>query len=193
MLLTKDKAMVGKPSYERREKEFYETPEWCTEVLLSKIDFKENGYNNVWEPAAGNGAIAKILEKHGLQVEATDIIQRDYPLFRVLDFLEWFPDTYHENIITNPPYKLAEHFVNVALDEVQKQKGKVAMLLRNEWDCAKSRTYLFTKKPFRCKIVLTKRPRWIEGTTTSPRHNYSWFVWDWSYQGKPYLEYQKDK
>ena len=55
----------------------------------------------------------------------------------------------------------------------------VAMLLRNEFDSAASRKELFTGNVyFDTKIILTKRPRWIEGSTGSPRHNYAWFVWD---------------
>jgi hypothetical protein len=33
--------------------------------------------------------------------------------------------------------------------------------------------------PFHKKVVVTKRPRWIADSTGSPRHNYSWFIWDW--------------
>jgi hypothetical protein len=36
---------------------------------------------------------------------------------------------------------------------------------------------------FTSKYVLTKRPEWVEkdeneGKTSGPRHNYSWFQWD---------------
>jgi len=44
----------------------------------------------------------------------------------------------------------------------------VAMLLRTDFDHAKTRWHLFSDCPaFACKIVLTKRIRWIENSTGS--------------------------
>lgn len=110
-------------------------------------------------------------------------------------------------IITNPPYltldledaqwahlrdlaarygytkksSLADLFVHKALELAKDRNGIVAMFLRNEWDCAKERMNLFEDHPaYAMKVIVTKRPRWIKGSTGSPRHTYSWFVWDWS-------------
>jgi hypothetical protein len=35
------------------------------------------------------------------------------------------------------------------------------------------------------KVVLTKRPRWSTDDKASPRHNFAWFVWDWSNPNGP--------
>lgn len=113
-----------------------------------------------------------------------------------------------DGIITNPPYitfkvtdpefahlrdlaykygcvcpktkrvSMAELFLRHALALMEPVKGRVAMFLRNEFDCASGRMDLFTSPAFDCKIVATERPRWIEGSTGSPRHNYAWFVFD---------------
>jgi hypothetical protein len=55
----------------------------------------------------------------------------------------------------------------------------VALLGRNEIDCAgPTRSQFFGSCPeFAAKIVLTWRPRWVAGSTGSPRHNYAWYVW----------------
>jgi hypothetical protein len=89
-------------------------------------------------------------------------------------------------IITNPPYDdkasgvTAEQSLRHALKLMESEKGMVAMLLRHEFDCGKKRRDLFEDHPaFMAKITLRFRPRWIEGTTGSPRHNYAWFLWDW--------------
>ena len=168
-----DEALLGQNKYERIEHDFYETPAWCTEVLLRHIILGPL----VLEPAAGNGAISKVLKNRGISVMSYDIVQRDYPLNGVGDFLQ--SHNIHYDIVTNPPYALAEEFIRHALKYTKEMNGMVAMLLRNEFDCASSRKDLFTLLPFVLKIVLTKRPKWIAGSSGSPRHNYAWYVWDW--------------
>lgn len=75
---------------------------------------------------------------------------------------------------------LAELFLRHALWLMHPVGGQVAMFLRNEFDCGKGRMDLFAHSPaYKMKVVCTERPRWIEGSTGSPRHNYSWFVFDW--------------
>jgi len=49
-----------------------------------------------------------------------------------------------KNIVTNPPYKLAQKFIEQEIDIIAPQKGKVAMLLRNEYDSAAGRQHLFS-------------------------------------------------
>lgn len=184
--MTKITNNIDNLGYERRPKDSYYTPEWCTEVLLQNVSFR----NLIWEPACGEGHITKVLEKHfetiGYSIQATDIKMGD-------DFLK-IEDDWQGDIITNPPYNLAHAFVVHSINVTKKHGGKVAMLLRNEWDSAKTRNCLFTEAPFYGKVVLTKRPVWIEGPLkASPRHNYSWFIWDWSkaWNAPPILMYQK--
>jgi hypothetical protein len=182
MKATRDPAMSNL-GYERREGDFYETPEWCTEVLLREEKFE----GLVWEPACGNNAIMNVLARNILAGEnntfiwGTDINQQPYQ-----NFLEFTPKRTIQHIVTNPPYSHAEEFVRRALKIAE---DKVALLLRNEWDCAKKRTDLFTGNGFYKKIVLTKRPRWIKGSTGSPRHNYAWYIWKRGYHGKPTISY----
>ena len=167
-----DPAMLGDSGYPRFEDDFYETPEWCVEVLLRHVVLK-----HVWEPACGRGAIARVLLRHGIDVTYSDL--RDHGTGWAnygVDFLKHSgPMT--RDIVTNPPYSLAEAFVRHALD-ITAGHAWVAMLLRNEWDCAVTRDDLFVPgSRFASKIVLTDRPRWIPGSTERPRHNYAWFVW----------------
>jgi hypothetical protein len=156
-----DKAM-GNLGYAREPYDLYETPEWCTRVLVPYLP-KDT---MIWEPACGHLAITMALSKLGYKLCSTDIQMG-------IDFLK--SEILWDVIVTNPPYSLAEEFVRHALPA-----RFVAMLLRNEWDCAKTRNDLF-KWPFSKKIVLTSRPRWIKGSTGAPRHNYAWYVWDRTY------------
>lgn len=169
-----DVAMVGSSSHERRDHDFYATPAWCTEALFTYWLFGRFG--KVWEPACGNGAMAKVLEQKQ-DTYCSDLIDRDYGACGV-DFLKqeaMLGGT--KSIITNPPFgKEAEKFLRHAL-VLTEGAGYVAFLLRNEFCSAKGRTDLFGKNSrFAAKIVLTKRPMWIEGTKGSPRHNYAWYI-----------------
>jgi hypothetical protein len=88
-------------------------------------------------------------------------------------------------IATNPPFRLAEKFVRKAL----KEAGLVAMLLPMQWDAAKTRRDLFEHPPFKAKYTLTKRIRWenLEQKKNGPSTNHAWYVWDYTYNGKPFM------
>ena len=94
------------------------------------------------------------------------------------------------SIVTNPPYISAEAFIAKALGLTKRAGGMVAMLLRNEYDCASSRRKLFEREEFAAKLVLTKRPRWIDAEhSASPRHNFAWYLWDWNHSGPARIEW----
>jgi hypothetical protein len=166
--------------YERKANDLYETPEWVTEALIPHI---RAGVNSILEPACGGGKIETALQKHGgYEVEGRDVTAGE-------DFLEvdellpvW------DAIITNPPYGLAEEFIENAMTLTRPVDGFVAMLLRTDYDHAKTRQHLF-EYPFAKKVVLTKRIRWFEDSTGSPSFNHAWFIWDWKHEGPPTLAY----
>ncbi len=167
--------------YERKERDCYETPEWVTEALMPHIP---RGAVEVWEPACGSGKMARVLDRHFQRVVATDIING--PEY---DFLKTPKGKLYPSIITNPPYELATEFVETAI-ALTCAKGWAAMLLRTDFDHAKTRSRLFGSSPrFAKKLVLTKRIRWFEDSTGSPSFNHAWFIWDWQHVGAPTLAY----
>lgn len=180
--------MFGESGYERAALDAYWTPEWCTSVLLDSVKFR----GRVWEPASGQGHICRVLSGRSYDVFATDIADHGYH-DRLHDFLSRdtfvIPDGI-ESIVTNPPYEKAEKFIRTSLLLMRESRGQVAMLLRNEYDCARTRVDLFDAPPFVMKLVLTKRPRWSADEKASPRHNFAWYVWDWKHHGSPFLRYQ---
>jgi hypothetical protein len=161
-------------TYERREWDHYETEPWVTEVLL-----RHESFSRVWEPAAGKGAMANVMRRHGIDVRGSDIMDYGHG-YEIADFLlEWGnPD--QRDIVTNPPFMegMADSFIEHALLLTQPFGGRVAMLLRNEFDCALTRKRIFGLPPFALKIVLLRRPKWIADSEGSPRHNYAWYIWD---------------
>ena len=176
-----DPAMTETPNYERVVCEAYFTPAWCVEVLLRHFSFQ-----SVWEPAAGNGAIVRVLRSHDVQCAMSDKTPAS-PKIPECDFFtrDAMPETMSD-IITNPPYNKADEFIEHALNLTRATNGKVSMLLRNEFDSAAKRVRFFADQPaFSNKLCLTKRPRWFKNSTMSPRHNFAWFSWDWDRPSDP--------
>ena len=199
-----DTQMLAKSPYERRANDAYYTQPRVTQALLDAIKLR----GRVWEPASGRQDMVRVLEQAGYQVFASDLAEDRDTVFGGNFFGFLRAQRGYETIITNPPFSDAERFVRHALHLMEPVGGIVCMLLRNEWDSAASRTTLFTDKPFRAKLVLTFRPRWDWWETdkplagadislgvnlapkkpkVSPRHNFSWYVWDWRHTGPPTL------
>lgn len=168
--------------YERKRNDAYYTPAWVTHALIPHIPKR---INQVWEPAAGNGAIADALQKRIQQVLVSD-------LSTGVDFLA--TDRDDEAVITNPPYRKAEEFIDHALTVTEGRRGFVAMLLSTDFDHAKTRRYLFGGcKQFAKKLVLTKRIVWFEPMIASPSSNHAWFIWDWRRKITPSIAYYYEK
>jgi hypothetical protein len=161
----------------------YETPEWATRALIPHIPKR---VKQVWEPACGSGKMVRALKGNGFRVDGSDI-QDDVDFFTI--GVDGF-GRHDSGIITNPPYAGATAFVEHALKLTHDDKGFVAMLLRTDFDHAKSRRHLFADHPaFAKKLVLTKRIQWFEDSKSSPSFNHAWFIWDWQHQGAPTIAY----
>ncbi len=184
---TRRSAMLGESGYERQANDFYRTEEINTRAFLSRVEFK---IGTVYECAAGDGAISKVLIAAGVRVVSTDLVDRGYCRAGV-DFLrltempwlevagEGYVQPHH--IVTNPPWNLFDLFIAHALRLVEPFGGRVAMFLRNEHDAAKTYRPIFIECPaYRGKIVLHRRPKFFfdKGKDEKPRHYCAWYQWD---------------
>lgn len=164
----------------------YYTPAWVTDTLLREERFPGNDF---LDPSAGAGHVVDAVRAHygpDCHTHGFDISPDAPHIGGPIDFLSW--DGEATNIITNPPYgaggRLAVQFIEKALAVTRGRYGKVAMLLRVDFDSAKGRRHIFGEHPaFSGKLVLTKRIRWanIEQTTAGPSVNHAWFIWDWTH------------
>lgn len=169
--------------YERKERDLYETPEWVTEAMLRHLP-KISGA--IWEPACGSGKMVRVLQSIA-SVRATDLSEGD-------DFFFTPPEDGMGAIITNPPYTHDVEFAERAVQLTESVAGVVALLLRVDFDIAKTRAHLFRDCPAWCrKVVLTKRILWFkpeEGAKgKSPSENHAWYIWDWKHEGPPTIGY----
>jgi len=166
--------------YARKERDLYETPAWVTEALLPHLPRPPS---HVLEPASGAGKMAEVLRAAGLSVTASDLADGH-------DFLA-MTETLADAIITNPPYTEATAFIEHALD-LTKGAGMVAMLLRTDFDHARTRQHLFAQcGAFAKKVVLTRRIIWFDGPKAAPSFNHAWYLWDWQHSGAPTLAYDR--
>jgi hypothetical protein len=167
--------------YAREPLDRYETPAWVTDALVPHIN---KLVHRIWEPASGSGAMADALREAGFHVHATDIESGT-------DFLAAakLPELI-QAVVTNPPYGQACESIEHALDLTKPVSGAVAMLLRIDYDSARTRRHLFAEHDtFAKKLVLTRRIRWFAESMGSPSFNHAWFIWDWQHAGPPTVAY----
>lgn len=178
---------------ERHPNDYYRTPAYCTEALLSV----ETLSAEVWEPACGDGAISRVLERHGHVVLSSDLVWRGYGTANI-DFLAVKPPRLHfrhpagpPSIVTNPPFKLAEEFVEHAL---KFNPARLCLLLRLSFlEGRKRQRGVFTDRPPARVWVFSDRVTLWHGDdpdaqTTGGAIPYAWFVWDSEAEGpKPEL------
>lgn len=172
-------------SKDRHEADFYPTPPEATEALFNREVFE----GSVLEPACGNGAMSKVIEKYN-SVDSFDLYDRGYG--EQADFLTSGWRAY-DNVITNPPYRFAQQFVQTAKMVAEK---KVAMLLKLVFLESRGRYQMFQDDQFPLKTVYVFCDRlkiYKEGIVgkNSGLIAYAWFVWDKDYKGKPTIEWIK--
>lgn len=194
-------ATLGEAGYARRTGDSYFTEPWVTRALIAAVNFSPPGKARsetlIWEPACGDGRMAQPLKAAGYTVVASDIADHGYGETGV-DFLSDFMSVNEISphlvaaIVTNPPFDTVDLFIERALELTRPTKGRVAMLQRHEFD-APRKNHRFFRAPFAAKLVLHKRPRWVDGEEkASPRFPYAWFLWDWRWRAEPVIRYLPD-
>lgn len=177
-------ATLGASNHSDREREqddYYATEPKAAEWLcrLERFDGK------ILEPSCGEGHISEVLKAHGYEVESRDLIDRGYGT--VADFLAIDNLAWDGNIVTNPPYKFAQEFVEKALSIIPTGK-KVAMFLKLTFLEGKSRRRLFkTTPPIRVWVSSSRLKCAMNGdfsSVSSSAAAYAWFVWEKGYKGE---------
>lgn len=181
---------------EREENDFYATDP----ISIDKLLKVEKPFKHIYECATGEGHLAQRLKDNGYTVTTSDIIERNYKLDFVQDFLKMSATGLGLNeeydILTNPPYKYAKEFVLKALSMI-KENRKVYMFLKLTFLEGKARfKELFSKYPpqkiyvFSERILCAKNAdfkKMIDGGGSAIA--YAWFVWQKGYNGKTEIEW----
>jgi DNA modification methylase/ParB-like chromosome segregation protein Spo0J len=174
-------AKLGRKVIDRDPHDFYPTPPEVTRALLKVEEFD----GEIWEPACGDGAMATVLQEAGYDVLSSDLIDRGCGDVR--DFLT--SRNVSDNIVTNPPFKLAEKFLKKALACSRK---KVAMFLPLNFLEGQDRNELLRRSPLKTVYVFTNRVTFYRTGTERKGHgraSFAWYVWEHGYQGRPQIDW----
>lgn len=168
--------------------DYYASPPQALRDLL-----KYESFENVWECADGAGHLCQVLKENGILGKHSDLIDRGCGE-RGIDFLDingicqWPGD-----IITNPPYRYAQSFVEKALEIVFTGR-KVAMLLKIQFLEGKNRQRLFKANPPKTIYVWPGRITCaLNGKFEDIKHGspmmFGWFVWEKGFRGDPIIKW----
>lgn len=175
---------------DERGDDLYETPIEAMRTLLALESFGLN----VLEPSVGKGAILRPLEDAGYEVTISDLVDRGMTTKHgecqgVGDFLRSIAEGGGWDIVTNPPYGVANAYAAHALREHKPRK--MALLLNLNFmcgfedrdrcfvmdECPPSRVYVFTRR-----LPMMHRDGW-DGNKASSQMNTAWFMWEQNEDG----------
>lgn len=157
----------------------FPTPPWATRALIEHVIGPDavRGLDCL-EPACGRGYMSLPLGEYFETVASSDAYV--YGFGPVRDFLEYpFEAQSHDWVITNPPFRLAEEFVDRAM--VVARHG-VAILARTVFLESVGRYEgIFRNRPPSKFAQFTERVAMVKGRLdpkASTATGYAWFVWE---------------
>lgn len=190
-------SLVGMSTTRKRvDNDFYATPLYATEAILNEVELK----GSILEPCAGQGHISTVLMKYypHSEVVSTDLVQReerfDVSIIGGIDFLTHDFNRKFDNIITNPPFSLAQEFIEKALDL---SNDKVIMFAKIQLLEGSKRRTMFDNTPLKYVYVFTKRVNPLrngeefdeKGKPWSNTMCFAWFIWEHGYKGEPIVRW----
>jgi hypothetical protein len=182
-------------AYQRKANDFYPTPSDLAAGLalgLSQLGLELP--KTAVDPCGGDGALRRSLAPFGIDVRLSDLYPEKYlaasgyvtrePLNacnpeHLRSSLEQ-ADLACAAIITNTPHNTSEACAIVS-NLIALVEGRhvdlVAALFRSIWGSEPGRLAYLNRPSFYGEIACCWRCRWIEGSTGSPMHAYSWYIW----------------
>lgn len=177
--------MGERPSeYERDENDWYVEPEWAVRALKDRVSFVA-----VHDPCCGMGTIPRVFGGTG-----ADKIDRGFG-FRVQDFLT--EDWSYSDIVTNPPYGIAQDIIERAL---LLARHRVAALVQTKFLASQRRHALFTRPEMERVIMFSRRPSMPPGKMLMEHGesirgggsiDFCWAIWNRAHVGPVTVEWVK--
>lgn len=187
----------GNPKNERAVNDYYATNPKAVKMLLEKHVFDTKA---VLEPCIGGGHIADAIKNFyskDIDITGIDIVDRGYPNTIVHDFLTWETDKKFNSIITNPPYSIAQEFIEKGM-ELLSDSGQMAMFLKLPFLEGVKRKEFFEKYPPKYIYVFRSRmPTWKNGSEINPDTGkkwqevicFAWFIWAKNSKTEPIIRW----
>jgi hypothetical protein len=169
---------------QRKQSDFYETPYSITRHLLDKEKF-DYGLK-VCEPACGAGAIVKVLKERWCGKVVSFDLQTG------TDFLR--QQRHYDYLITNPPFSLADEFIQHAKKVASKQfalllplnylhGGNRFLNVYSDRTYGLKKVYVFTRYP------LLGEPLCENGKYHTGMMVYAWYVFENGYSELPRIDW----
>jgi len=182
--------------WDRDPHDWYVEPTECSLALFDLEQFD----GTIWDPACGMGNIISSAKRSGLPAIGTDLVNRGVHCSKQMNFLENDADFEFSNIVSNPPFGLAEEFVKKSI-EIVPQGGKVAMILPMVWlsGFSSKRDWL-PGSPLSKYFSISPRPSMPPGAVIKAgvkagngTKDFAWFVWQKGYCGNATVGFMNTK
>ena len=158
----------------------FPTPPWATRALVEHVIVSKNSLREMTclEPACGRGHMSVALAPYFCEVTSFDVFY--YGFGGTADFLKYKrPDQSFDWVITNPPFRLGEEFINRSM---RIARHGVAMLTRTVFIESVGRyERLFKANPPSRVAQFTERVPMVKGRIdkkASTATGYAWLVWE---------------
>lgn len=188
--------MLGASNHSEKEREtndFYATDPHALEIFLDKLE-QDNIklHRNIWECACGQGHLSEVLKRKGYHVVSSDIFDRGYENTYIINFLDNINKNIKIDILTNPPYKYAQEFVEKSL-EIQANGYYTIMFLKIQFLEGQARKKMFQKYPPKYVYVNSARQIcYINGHMSKKMSSascYCWFIWEKGWKGETVIRW----
>ena len=195
-VLAGGKLAGGNPEHGRVENDYYATNPKAVEMLLTNYTFDAA---TILEPCVGGGHIANAIKNfytNEREITGLDLVDRGYPNTIVQDFLTWETDKKFEGIITNPPFSLAQEFIEKGM-ELLTEDGQMAMFLKVQFLEGAKRKDFFEKYPPKYVYVFRNRmATWNNGNELDSNGKrwattmcHAWFIWEKGSKTEPIIRW----
>lgn len=172
---------------EREENDFYPTPPEPIRALLHAEIDRIRDFGSVWDASAGDGALVREMESVGLQVIASDLIDRGAG-FEIKSFYD-FKSPRSKCSVQNPPFDECgwgngkARWLRHALETLD--LDYMALLMNWGWPGAGGLGPFWAAHP-PARVYLMRWKIDFTGQGAPPMLN-AWFVWDKQHQGETIL------
>lgn len=162
----------------------FPTPPWATRAFIRHYFRNEDlADSSVWEPACGRGHMAQVLREFFGTVRGSDVF--DYGYGDVQDFLTGLTALRSVDwVITNPPFRLAEEFLQRGRQVARKG---VALLTRTVFIESVGRyERIFNNAAPSTVLQYSERVPMVKGRVdpkASTATGYAWLVWEFAREG----------
>ena len=188
-------ATIGASNHSKHElqhRDYYATDPRTIPPLLKQLTRDGINFETVWENAAGGGHLSRELGRHGYDVFESDIEPQSKNVY-ALDFLHGYGDVPKcDAIITNPPYRYAQEWVEQSLAHLDEGQYLILFLKLTFLEGQKRRK-MFEKYPPKYVYVFSRRQKCaINGDfdkTGSSATAYEWYVWEKGFTGAPQIKW----